>query len=299
MNRKTYLEGLAFGAGAFVLWGLLPLYWKAVQALSPYQIFAHRVVWSFLVVYVILSITKKRARFFAALRSKKELKAIIPAAVAISINWLLYIWAVNNNYVIETSLGYYMNPLILALFGRLFYGERLSRLEYIGFLFAGTGVVLKTIFYGAFPYIAVILAVCFALYGLFKKRSVLESTVSLEVETLVIGIPSILYLIYAEATGTGISGNLPMWYWGLIALSGIMTAVPLLLYSESAKRLPLTVLGFLQYIAPTLALFLGVFVFGEAFTWDALMCFALIWIGLILFTVSQYRQLKERRKTIG
>lgn len=295
MDRKKYIQGLAMGSSAFVMWGLLPLYWKWVSAITPYQIFAQRVVWSFVFVVAIMMFMGKWKTFTGALKSIRNWKLIIAPAFFISVNWLLYIWSVNNNYVIETSLGYYINPLVLTLFGRVFFKERLNRLQKIGIGFAGVGVAIKTLTYGRIPIIALVLATSFALYGLLKKKSNLDSITGMGFETLVIGVPSLFYLIGMESSGLGITGNLPTSFWFMIALSGIVTATPLMLYAEGTKRLPLTVVGFLQYIAPTIALFLGVFVFDEPFDGISLFAFVFIWIGIAFFSYSQYRILKRAK----
>lgn len=292
MERKRYVEGLIMGASAFVLWGLLPLYWKLVKAISPYQIFAHRVVWSFVFVMVILSLRQLIPTFKEVVRSPKNWIGILGPAFFISINWLLYIWAVNNDYVIESSLGYFINPLVLTLFGAVFYKERLTKLQMTGISIAGIGVLLKSLVYGQIPYIALVLAFSFAMYGLLKKKSSLDSLNGLAFETLIIGIPAILYILSIEFQGKGINGNLPWYFWLLIGISGIATATPLLLYAEGTKRLPLNVVGFLQYIAPTIMLILGVVVFGEPFSKGDLIPFMLIWAGLVCFSYSQYRLLK-------
>lgn len=250
MDRKNYIEGLTFGALAFGMWGILPLYWRLVDAISPYQIFCQRVVWSFLFVCILLLIKGKWPEFYKTLKSRQEWKNIIGPSVFIAMNWFLYIWGVNNGYVIEASLGYYINPLILTLLGRIFFKERLTLLQKISIAFAAAGVLIKTLLYGRIPFIALALAATFAFYGLLKKKSTLNSLSGLGFETLVIGIPSLLFLILTETRGAGITGNLPWTFWILIALSGVVTAIPLLLYAEGTKKLPLNIVGFLQYLSP-------------------------------------------------
>jgi len=294
MNQKKYVEGLLMGGGAFTLWGLLPLYWKWMNVMSPYEIFVQRVVWSFVFVAIVLLLKKQISGFIRILKRPQNWMSILGPSLFISINWLVYIWGVNNNYVIETSLGYYINPLVLTMFGSVFFKEKLTKLQKIGIVFAGAGVAAKTLMYGRVPVIALILAFSFAIYGLLKKKSKLDSLTGLAFETLTVGIPSIFYLVFTEVTGNGIVGNLPFYYWGMIALSGIVTAVPLLLYAEGTKRLPLSVVGFLQYIAPTIGLILGIFVFKEPFDLQSLFAFVLIWIGLAFFTYSQYRILNQK-----
>ncbi len=295
MEHKRYVEGLIMGVAAFVLWGLLPLYWKLVKAISPYQIFAQRVVWSFLFVMIILAVRELLPKYKEIISTPKNWINIMGPAFFISINWLLYIWAVNNDYVIESSLGYFINPLVLTVFGAVFYKERLTKLQMIGITLATTGVLMKSLYYGQVPYIALVLAFSFAMYGLLKKKSTLDSLNGLAFETLVIGVPALGYIIWAETQNIGISGNLPWHFWLLIAFSGIATATPLLLYAEGTKRLPLSVVGFLQYIAPTIMLFLGVVVFGEPFEQSDLIPFVMIWIGLIFFSYSQYQLLSQKK----
>lgn len=296
MDRKSYIQGLAYGGAAYFMWGLLPLYWKLVSALSAYQIFAQRVVWSFLFVLILLQARKRLGAFIDKLRSGSVWLGGLAAAAFISINWLTYIWGVNNGYVVESSLGYYINPLVLTLFGRMIYGERMTRLQGMGILSALVGVVLSTWFYHRIPYVGLTLAFSFAIYGVLKKRSTLDSLQGLTLETLIVGAPALIYLVYGEWSGQGITGNLPAWFWVLIAFSGVVTSVPLLFYAEGVKRLPLNVLGFLQYISPTISLILGVTVFHESFDSGRLLSFGFIWLGLVLFSWSQVQLLSKSRQ---
>jgi chloramphenicol-sensitive protein RarD len=295
LDRKKYIEGLIFGSLAYGLWGMLPLYWKLVSAISPYQIFAQRVVWSFLFITVLLIFKRNYRAFIRVVTNFDQLKKILPPTLFISVNWMLYIWAVNNNFVLETSLGYYITPLILTILGRLFYKERLNNYQKIGIGLATLGVIFKTILYGKLPLISLVLALSFAMYGFYKKKSGLDSLTGLGFETFIIGIPSLMYLLFVETSGQGITGNLPFVYWIMIAFSGLITATPLLLYAESTKRLPLNVVGFLQYLSPTIALLLAIFVFKETFDLRSFFSFALIWIGLGFFSYSQYDLLKQSK----
>lgn len=293
MNKREYLLGLALGSLAFIIWGLLPLYWKLVSILNPYQVFSHRVIWSLLFVLIILKLKGQFKAFIKLVKQPRNWLKMTASAFFISVNWLMYIWSVNNGYVIETSLGYYINPLVLTLFGMIFLKESLTNLQKIGIFFATIGVAYKTWHYGSVPIIALIIAISFAIYGLLKKTSKMTSLNGLAFETAIISLPTAVFLVKCEATNTGITNNLPVYFWLLIALSGIATAIPLILYAESSKRLPLNVLGFLQYLAPTISLFLGVFIFSESFTLNDLIAFSLIWMGLMFFSVSQYLSLKN------
>lgn len=293
MDKKNYLKGLGYGGSAFIIWGLLPLYWKLVSDINPYQIFAHRVVWSLIFVSMIMLMQGELKTFTNLIKDKKNWLLILAPTLFISVNWLTYIWGVNNGYVIETSLGYYMNPLVLTLLGSIFYKEKLDKLQLIGIILATVGVLVKIFYYGKVPILALVLAISFAIYGLLKKQSKFSSILGLGFETLLVGIPAGLFMIFTEMSGQGISGNLPLNFWFLIAMSGVVTAVPLLLYAEGTKILPLKIVGFLQYIAPTIGLFLGIFVFKEPFTLSELVPFIIIWMGLICFVYSQIKILKS------
>lgn len=292
MNRAEYIKGLFFGALAYTMWGLLPLYWKLVNVVSPDQIFAQRIVWSFLFLSIILAFKDQFRQLWAVFQTKQNVVNGLLCTFFISINWFIYIWAVNNGYVIETSLGYFINPIVLTAFGALVFKEKLNKLQAGGFLLATLGVLYLTITYHKIPYIALSLAVSFALYGVFKKKSKLDSIVGLSFETMILSVPALLYVVFGEIGGHGFSGNTPWIYGVLISLSGVATSVPLLLYAEATKRLPLGVVGFLQYISPTISLVLGVFVFKEAFDGTKLIAFIMIWMALAVYSVAQYQVLR-------
>ena len=246
MENREYKLGLLLGVASFGMWGMLPLYWKLVGAITPYQIFAHRVVWSFVFLVFIMVYKNYWKNFLKMMKDGRTIKFFIAPAIAISINWMLYIWSVNNGFVVEASLGYYINPLMLTAFGSLVYKEKMTKLQKMGLFLAIIGVMVKTILYGRVPVVALVLATSFSVYGLLKKRSKWDSLTALAFETLIVGVPSLFYLVFVEVNGIGIRGNLPFYLVPLILLSGIATATPLILYAESAKRLPLSVLGFIQ-----------------------------------------------------
>lgn len=297
MDRKSYLEGLSYGAAAYFMWGLLPLYWRLVDDLSAYQIFFQRVIWSLVFVGFLLWAKGMLKGFVTQLKNPKVWRNGTAAALFISINWLTYIWGVNNGFVIEASLGYYINPLVLTLFGKVFFKEKMTSLQKLGIISAAIGVVLSTWFYQRIPFVGLTLAVSFAVYGVLKKQSDLDPLSGLGLETLIVGIPSVIVISFLEISGKGITGNLPGWFWFLIAFSGVATSVPLICYAQGAKRLPLNVLGFLQYISPTIGLVLGIIVFGEPFNHMNLFAFCFIWLGLVIFTISQLRLVsKENTK---
>ncbi|KUG03518.1 rard protein [hydrocarbon metagenome] len=284
-------QGIIFAGGAYILWGILPVYWKLLQTVPALEVLAHRIVWSVIFLWVLLAITRKGSAFFTEIkglaRCPRTILGILVTGLILNLNWGTYIWAVNHDHIIQTSLGYYINPLVSVLLGIIFLHERLSLWQMLAFLLAAAGVLSLTIQYGAFPWIAVILALSFGLYGLFKKLTNLGSITGLTLETMLTSIFAISYLIYINIAGTGAFhlsfSAAPL----LLCGAGIVTAIPLLLFGAGARRLPLFLIGFLQYISPTMTLLLGVFVYHEPFTRGHLISFTVIWIGLIVFSLAR------------
>ena len=292
MDKRTEQQaGVLYAAFSYILWGVLPVYWKLLNHVSADEILANRVFWSFFFIAVILVLNKKWGLFTGTLlglaQNKKQLAALAVASMLISINWFMYIWAVNTDQMIEASLGYYINPLVSVLLGMVFLKERLSLLQYISFAFAGIGVLIMTISYGQFPWIALTLAISFGLYGLAKKLIKVDSAVGLALETLVVMPLAAIYIGYLMIQGTNSLFAGSMSTTLLLAGAGAATAVPLLFFAKGAQRIPLATLGILQYIAPTLTLILGVFVYHETFSSVHLLAFTFIWSALILYSLSR------------
>lgn len=296
-QHTEIIKGIAFATGAYIMWGILPIYWKLVQSVPSPEVLAHRIVWSFLLMIVILLVTGKLRTFGGELceimATPKKSFGVLMASSLITINWFIYIWAVNSNRVIETSLGYYINPLVSILLGILVLKEKLSFWQMISFLLAMLGVLNMTLHFGAVPWAALALAVSFGLYGLFKKMVGLGAITSITIETLIISPFALLYLIYLEKSGNSAFGSGSPGIAVLLIGAGIVTAVPLILFSEGANRLPLTIIGFLQYIAPTMALLLGVFLYHEPFTKVHLVSFAFIWAALLIFSLAKTRSFAQ------
>ncbi|MCM3666040.1 EamA family transporter RarD [Mesobacillus subterraneus] len=293
MNRDEHQAGVLYAAFSYILWGLLPIYWKLLHHVNADEILANRVFWSFFVVAVVLVFNKKWNLFTETLRglskNKKQFAALTVASLLISINWFIYIWAVNTDQMIEASLGYYINPLVSVLLGMIFLKERLSVMQYVSFAMAAVGVLIMTVSYGQFPWIALTLAVSFGLYGLAKKLIKVNSAVGLALETLVVMPLAGIYIGYLFNQGTD---SLFAGSWTtslLLAGAGAATAVPLLFFAKGAQRIPLATLGILQYIAPTLTLILGIFVYHETFSTIHLLAFTFIWSALILYSLSRTR----------
>ncbi|GAM13605.1 EamA family transporter RarD [Mesobacillus selenatarsenatis] len=292
MEKRTEQQaGVLYAAFSYILWGFLPVYWKLLDHVNADEILANRVFWSFFFIALILVINKKWGLFKGTLRglaqNKKQLAALAVASMLISINWFMYIWAVNTDQMIEASLGYYINPLVSVFLGMVFLKERLSMLQYVSFALAAIGVLIMTISYGQFPWIALSLAISFGLYGLAKKLIKVDSAVGLALETLVVMPLAALYIGYLLNQGTNslFAGSLSTTL--LLAGAGAATAVPLLFFAKGAQRIPLATLGILQYIAPTLTLILGVFIYHETFSSIHLLAFTFIWSALILYSLSR------------
>ncbi|MCA1714410.1 MAG: EamA family transporter RarD [Gammaproteobacteria bacterium] len=279
--------GLWVAAGSFVLWGLMPLYWHLLKAVPSLQIVAHRIVWSALLVVGWLLWQQGRGWLRAALARPRVAWMLALSGVLIGGNWALYIWAVNAGHVIETSLGYFINPLLNVLLGVLLLRERLNRVQWWSVAIAAAGVLWLTFNYGAFPWIALALAASFALYGLIRKLAAIDSIPGLGVESVYLLLPALAVMLWGESHGMG--GFLDGWgptLCLLLVVGGALTALPLIGFAYAVRRVPLSVVGLMQYIAPTLQFLLGVFVFHEAFDRDRAIGFSFIWVALAIFALD-------------
>jgi len=279
MNR-----GILYALGAYLAWGFLPVFWKSVQIASPLEILSHRVVWSLLLVVGVLAYQRHWRWLTAALRNRRILLTFLATAVLLSINWLTYIWAVNAGHIVESSLGYFINPLVNVVFGVIFLGERMRAGQWLAVGLAATGVLYLTLSLGALPWIGLTLAFSFAGYGLLRKTAALNSLEGLALETLFLFIPALLYLFYLDSTNQGVFGHTAPLTTVLLMLSGVFTALPLLLFAAGARRIPFSLVGILQYTGPTIQLLLGIFLYGEAFSSTKLIGFGLIWLALALYS---------------
>jgi len=290
-QTNEQLKGIAFGLGAYALWGILPLYWKLLQHVSSTEILAHRVVWALVFLIVLLTVTRKLPSFLNEIKSisgqPRKMLGILGAAIMLNLNWFTYIWAVNHNHIIQTSLGYYINPLVSVLLGMFFLSERLSLWQMVAFFLAAVGVFSLALQYGSIPWIAFFLAITFAIYGLFKKVLNIGSITGLTLETLLSFVIALPYLVYVYNTGNSAFQFVPSATTFLLIGAGAVTATPLILFAAGTRRLPLFAIGFLQYVSPTIALLLGVIIYHEPFTRGHLLSFMAIWAGLIIFSLSR------------
>lgn len=280
-------RGLWVAVGTFVLWGLLPLYWHLLKAVPSLQIIAHRMVWS--AVFVIGWLLWKYGRGWLreTLAQPRSIWMLALSAMFIGVNWGLYVWAVNAGHVVETSLGYFINPLLNVTLGVLVLHERLNRVQWTSVAIAACGVLWLTFHYGSFPWIALALAGSFGMYGLIRKIVAAPPVRGLGVESLYLVLPGLAVLLWGESHGSG--GFLDGWGWQLSALlvfGGALTALPLIGFADAVRRIPFSVVGLLQYIAPTLQLMCGVLILGEPFGRERLFGFVLIWLALAVFVAD-------------
>ncbi len=291
--------GVLAAVGAYLLWGILPAYWKLLQGVPAYEILCHRMVWSLVLTLALVVLLGRREVFRQAVRERKNLMTFTATAVLLAVNWLLYIWAVNAGFIVEASLGYFINPLISVLFGMIFFGEKMRPLQGLAICLAVLGVLYLTVYYGQFPWIALVLAVTFAIYGLLHKKSRLGALDGLCLETAVFFVPSVFFLAGLEYLQVGSFGHIgPAGSW-LLAGAGIITTVPLLLFGYAAHRIPLSSLGLLQYLAPSINLILGVYVYGEDFSRERMVGFLLIWLALALYMGENIlRRVRAKRRSL-
>lgn len=292
------VNGIIASAGAFALWGVLPAYWKTLGQVPAYEILCHRMFWSLLVTLGLVQLTGGMKRFRAAMKVRRYLVTYTITGVLLAVNWLLYIWAVNAGYIVEASLGYFINPLINVLFGVIFFGEKMRPLQWLALVFAFLGVLYLTIFYGEFPWIAVVLALCFAVYGLIHKKNDLGSLDALCLETGILFVPAAVVLFVLAVTGHASFGQIGVSYSLLLVGAGVVTTIPLLLFGYAAKRIPLSTLGLMQYIAPSINLIIGVYIYQEDFPLARLVGFAMVWCGLLLFMGEHLLQRYMKRKKV-
>ncbi|HLN76956.1 MAG TPA: EamA family transporter RarD [Nocardioidaceae bacterium] len=288
-------RGFFLGAAAYAMWGLFPLYWPLLEPAGAVEILAHRIFWS-LAVMLVLVVVAGRLRHLRALVADRRTRGILTlAAVVIAVNWGTYIWGVNNGHVVETSLGYFINPLVTVLMGVVILGERLRTLQWVALGIAALAVIGLTIEYGRPPWVALVLAFSFGSYGLAKKKANVGAVESLTVETLVLAPVAAAYILWLVDQGTSTFGTEGVGHALLIVTTGIVTAVPLICFGAAATRVSMTTIGLLQYLAPTIQFALGVLVFHEAMPPMRWVGFGLVWVALVMFT---YEAVTYRRRQL-
>lgn len=297
MNKGTGTEQHSMDMGgfwsavvSFGIWGMLPLYWKQLQDVPSLEILANRVWWCFIFVGIFTVLVKKTALIGELFRTWKKTLFVLLKSLILGANWFIFVWAVNSGRVVESSLGYYINPLLSVLLAMIFLKERLKKMQYVAFFIALAGVLIMTLNYGRFPWVSFLLAFSFGLYGLLKKIVPVDAQVGMLAETFFIAPVALVYIILGKISGTSsLFAGEPRDTFFLVT-AGVVTAFPLIFFNYAVKKIPFTVVGFIQYLAPTGMLLLGVFMFHEPFDSIKLFCFIMIWIALAIFTVSQFRK---------
>lgn len=287
-SRRT--SGILSAAASYFLWGLLPIYWKCIGEVPALEILAHRILWSFLFVAMIIVITKKTESFldetWRLCSDRRRLFSLLMCALLIALNWLIYIWAVNANRILETSFGYYINPVLSVFLGIVVLKEKLSFWQMVSFILVVAGVANMAFSLRTVPWVALTLSISFAFYGLYKKKVDLGAFTGIALETLLAMPIALIYLCYLHNVGIGAFGQGKPLVTTMLFGAGVVTAIPLLLFSYGVNRLPLSLLGFIQYLSPTLSLIIGVFIYHEQFTTVHLISFGIIWLALIIFSLA-------------
>ncbi len=281
-------KGLLFGVSAYIIWGLLPLYWKLVEEAGAYEILAHRGIWSLLICLSLLALRKQLKSAYEMVRSSRTFSLLFLASGLLTINWGVYIWSVTVNRVVEAALGYYITPLINVTFGVLLLREKLRPAQWIAVTLAAAGVVILTLGYGSLPWIALVLAISWGSYSLIKKSLNLGALETLSLETLFAFLPNLVFLFIIQGNGSAEFGS--TWSISLLLFgAGAATVIPLLLFNGSTTRLPLSTVGLLQYITPTIMFFIGIFINDEDISTTKVLGFAFIWLALAVLSRDLYR----------
>jgi chloramphenicol-sensitive protein RarD len=289
-DRKRVELGVLYAASAYVTWGIIPIFWKFLSHVGADEIVAHRIVWTLIFAVAALGAWERLPKLVSALRNRKALLALTASAVLIAINWGLFIWAVTTDRIIETSLGYYINPLVSIVIGVTVLGERLTRVQMAAIALATLGVLNQTVSLGYLPWVSLVLAVSFGVYGLIRKTVAVESLEGLTVEAIILAPLSLGYIVYLVASGQGAFFHVDVTTDFLLILAGPLTAIPLLLFSAGVRMIRLSTIGFLQYLAPSISLVLAVFLYNEPFTHAHAITFALIWSALALVSWEAFRR---------
>lgn len=292
VNNHTDISGVLYAVAAFSFWGVLPLYWKVLRHVPAPEILAHRILWSFVFLGVIMLCYGKWDTLKEVMSLPAKRRGVFAGGVILSLNWLIFIWAINSQHIVEASLGYYINPLINVALGMFVLHEKLNLWQIVSIFLAFLGVLIMTVRFGSVPWIALSLAISFALYGLIKKMTNIDSLVGLLMETLFVMPAALVYLIFKGMNGTGALGSSTFVITMFLMGAGIVTALPLLWFSQGALRIPLSTVGIIQYLSPSISLLIGVLIFKEPFTNTHMISFAFIWCALALYSLSRLEYFK-------
>lgn len=297
MNDKSVKSGILFAIAAYTMWGIAPLYFKLIGQVPAMEILMHRIVWSVLVLVVLVGITGKFDKVKQAVFNPKVMQVLLISGVLLAANWFIFIWAINNNHLLDASLGYYINPLLNIFLGRLFLGERLRRLQKVAVGLALFGVVYFIVSYGQLPWVALALAGTFGVYGLLRKQVAVDSLPGLLVESSLLLPPAIVYWVWFAGEWSNMLTNDSSLNVTLIC-AGIVTTAPLLCFTAAAKRIMFSTLGFFQYIGPSIMFVLAAVVYDEPLDGNKIVMFGFVWLALGLFSYDSLRQYRKIRKAL-
>lgn len=298
MSSSTQSKAAWYVGLSYALWGFFPIYWKALHGISSLQLISHRIVWSFLVLVVMLVRSQEFRAMWQAAQSPRIVIIYTVAAIAIATNWLIFVWAVGVNQIVQISLGYFINPLLSVVLGMVVFHERLRRLQCVSVALAASGVLYLTVALGSLPWIALTLAASFGIYGLMKKLAPLRPVQGLAFETGILFIPAAVYLIVVELAGSGAFMHAGPLRNMLMLGAGPVTTLPLLMFAAGVRRIPLSLVGMLQYINPTLQITIGVMLYKEPFTRIQLAGFGLVWFALAVFAIEGYASRRWRQLAV-
>ncbi|MCQ9086275.1 EamA family transporter RarD [Vibrio harveyi] len=295
-EQQRSRQGVLLAIGAYTMWGIAPIYFKSIAEVSPLEILSHRVIWSFFLLAALLHFGRHWRSVRDIIKNKTKMMFLVSTAILVGANWLIFIWAVNSNHMLDASLGYYINPLINVLLGMVFLGERLRKLQWFAVVLAACGVLVQLFVFGSVPVVAIALAMSFGCYGLLRKKVSVEAQTGLFIETLVMLPAAAIYLLFIASSPTSNMLDNPMQLNTLLIAAGVITTLPLLCFTGAATRLKLSTLGFFQYIGPSLMFLLAVLIYGEPFTSDKAITFAFIWGALVVFSFDGLRNNRKSRK---
>ncbi|MFA0087091.1 chloramphenical resistance permease RarD [Vibrio sp. 10N.286.49.C2] len=295
LEQQRAKEGILLAVGAYTMWGIAPIYFKALGDVSPLEILSHRIIWSFFLLAGLLHLSRRWRGVRDVLKSKQKMVFLITTSLLVGTNWLIFIWAVNSNHMLDASLGYYINPLLNVILGMLFLGERLRKMQWFAVALAAVGVLIQLFVFGSIPIVALALATSFGFYGLLRKKVNLDAQTGLFVETLVLLPVALIFLTLFADTATSNLFNNDMKLNLLLISAGVITTLPLLCFTGAATRLKLSTLGFFQYIGPSLMFLLAVLVYGEAFAMDKALTFAFIWGALLVFSFDGLKNRTQKK----
>jgi len=288
-SQQKSIHGVGFASSAFLIWGLSPIYWKVLDKIPALEIITHRVVWSALFLLFLVAFKKHRNEFVAAIKNRRTFLFLFPSAIFLGFNWFIYIWAVNNQYVLQASLGYFTTPLVNVLLGMFFLKERLRPLQILSLLIAAISVICLTFYYGKFPWIPLAIAFSFGSYGLIRKVAPVGSLIGLSLEMLIFFVPALAYIVFLNSKDIGSLFHMGIKIDFFLMGTAFITTTPLLFFIMGTKRLNLSTIGFIQYIAPSCMFLLGVFIYNEPLLNVQMLSFILIWIALCIFSIDSVK----------